>query len=334
MNIHSIKHLVGFGFKEIQHGYAIWLLALTPIIFFSIGAQIVLDRNGLTTLSHLPSQYGESGNVINYLTFSFTHLIACTVIIISSIKRCYSTVTKEKQLLIKCNATFSSVFVCLLFCVVISFFSSNIEYLSHQIVYTQLENIPEFGFLFHKIIFENTLFSFRCFSLLPVTLICFGLLAVGFTTYELAIHTSRLMKIKNLEQWNNSFEMIFNDFKGCFLKHIILLATSSIATSLYFLIPVEAGTDFNHAYFSYAKSMSIFWGALFTLTLVAILIWPHRCYCKVLECVRRDVHTYDINTATKFELCCSMSAILKQNFQYSLSVFLPIFVSLLGPLLT
>lgn len=332
--LHSLSYGLGLHVQEVRTGYVIWMISLIPVLVFAIGLELFLDIGEIDLNPEYKSLVGSSGSVINYLSIILSHTIICLTFFGASLLKKYDFVSREKERLIKRNIIYSLLILSIVLYLFVTIMNTAIEQLSHHFVYQYIRNIQQVKYLFGNEVFSGTPFSFYIFSIVPFGAIIFGLTCIPIASFELALHTSRFQNIKDIHEWDKNFEMIFSDIKGCFIKVVIVLATSSIATSLYFLMPYGEQGLSPASYFTFAKAMSVFWGVVFSLTITSFFVLPYAAYREKISQLKQSMATGAKEDFYDFEVSNKGYALLTSNARFLVSVFMPVLASLIAPLLS
>jgi len=332
--VHSLLSRLGLYIPEIRTGHTIWLISLVPVLLFAIGAELFLDVDKINLNPDGKSLAGSSGSFINYLSVILSHTLICLTFFGATLLKKYEFLSKEKEKIIKLNTLFALFVLSFVFYIFVIVVDSNIEQLSHQLVYKYIECCPQTKKLFATEVFRGTPISFYIFSIVPFGAVIVGLTCIPSSSFELAIHTSRFRNIRNIHEWEKNCDIIFADIKGCFVKVVIILATSSVATSLYFLLPYEGQELSPSSYFAFAKAMSIFWGIVFSLTITSFFVLPYSAYRKKVLQLKQTMATGSEEVLYDFEVQNRGYVLLASNLRFLVSAFMPVLASLIAPLLS
>ncbi|MGD9808490.1 MAG: hypothetical protein AB7U93_07890, partial [Deferribacterales bacterium] len=137
--------------------------------------------------------------------------------------------------------------------------------------------------------------------------------------FEMSVYSEKLNKLDVSNCTLEDLVYIFDAIKNCLIKLIIILTSGSYATAVYFSAPVKSNDNSFNNYAELAHSMSLAWGAIFTLTLVSILLYPiYRHYDDIIM-------LYNYSDKDKFN-----KLVLQRKTQYIISLVSPIIGAYFG----
>ena len=325
--------------REIKNGIIIFGLSLVPVFVMSAILQIMIDQNklpGYRTASSNISQNYNSGTLIYYLTISFLHIILCIVASYYFVKKAKSNLSLS---LIKTISRYR--FVCAVIIVAIFFimdsFKPNISLLSHDRIFDVLRKSDFFAVYFKMFpcdYFNINIKLFYAFSIFPFLLIFLALVIIVVSSFSIGKDLARFQKISYeefcLDEIDKEIENIMTNMKNYIFGLSIILATSTIATILFFQLPVPVFQDqvLQAKYQKVSYSMGFCWGMIFSLTMVAMCLFPIIVVLRKLNKIG-DTERYKKDNKFKHWVIENQNKLsLFNNLKTVFSVFSPIFISL------
>lgn len=323
----------GLIFREVRYGIIIWTIAMAPLIIFIISAEILIDCKVTPYFNPNFFRSGSTSNIINYLTFSATHITISCFFIVNHFAGDINSASKIKQKYIKLYSLLLFVIISTLFIISLNVWDMTIEKLSHQLIFPLLKNLSILRKWFNPPSWWSHLFGFHPFSVFAIGLILLGELAGICITFQIAQIVTKMESIKESNFWDEKIRFLFKQFQGCVLKLVITLVTSSATTSVYFLMPISGKHYLEQDYTLYARSMSIYWGMVFSLMAFSILIWPYICYRKRLRYFYRLDLAGKPDWVTRLQINNSGLQLIQDNLYFVLSLVFPLLSAIISQLI-
>lgn len=320
-----------FSFKEIKYAYLIWMICFIPVITLTIVLEFCINVDELMLPSSSVGLTGNAGSVISYLSVYVLHIIVCIVFILGTIFKEYEEISHIKQQSIKRHFILLVIATSLL----LTFFSCSglvISKLSHWIVYDYFINITEISTGFKLYTGLYNAISFYPFSIIPLSATVLGVSTVIASCFEMSACTCYLEKTNSCEEWSTRFPISITQARHIFIKLVIVLSTSSAATSLYFLLPYEGEGNSPELYFYFAKAMSLKWGMLFSVTIAFVYLVPFLKYVYKIRELKREIELYSNIQHEQYLVATTGYKILSENAGYVLSTILPLLISIISPM--
>lgn len=324
---------IGLDFPEVRYGLIIWSIALVPVVSFVLGAELLVDVDGLISLATKAVPAETTGSVINYMTFGITHTVLCGYFILKFFTVDFEHVTPLKQNKIKWMSLILFLLVSAGFILTLIFLNTATEHLSHQLIYPHLKKIPALGKWFDCPAWLNWCPIAYPFSFFAIGLILLGELSGVCITFQISQILVRMESIHNLHDWEANINYLFKQFQACVLKLVVVLVTSSTTTSLYFFMPRALDGASSPAYNSYARALSVYWGTMFTLMAISILVWPYLCYRRRLTIFFQISRAEDPSSTRQLTFANEGLQLIQDNILFIASLVLPLIAAIVSPLL-
>lgn len=278
--IKEIKFRKLFLFESTKTGLLLLGISLIPICFTIIITQIFLNHE--MTLNDFKSSdlYINKYNVkflIYYVCFGVVHILLSFIAI-----RQFKDIIKNNISLIHSKQVIrSSNFFWIIMGVTVFFsdyFRINISVLSHAKLYQFLKlnsYFKNYFSSFPKDIIGSDIELFYSFSIFPFILILLGIGVLGWGCFSIGKEISQL-EISNgkEEELQYVLKVFFGKLKSNIYLLSIVLVTSTIATIFYFKLPIPIikNEQVLNSYIDLSVSMGIFWGIMFSITLLFLCI--------------------------------------------------------------
>jgi hypothetical protein len=320
---------------DVRWGYAIWVLALVPPYAFAFGTEL-LTSPSVRDIPPMPRSVANDAALLNYVSVSFALLLICGSLLIYSLRRQYREVSAVRQRSLKLHGILSCALLCALVVSCVSLFDWDVEILSHQMVYARAASIGSVSALLTPTCLQGSAYAFHPFSALPMTNILVAFSAVIFISFELSVAVTSLSRrtFTAIENWRSQVETAAQEMKWAFVRLVVILVMSSASTALYFRLGVEAGgVGKTNAYASIASAMSVYWGIVFSLMLVALFVVPFLRYQTKIAELERSFAGYDEKKRAELQLDTQPYTLLRVNVGYVVSAFMPVMASFIGPIM-
>jgi hypothetical protein len=327
-----------FSFQSIRLGIYLLLISLIPILSAVFLTEVFINDRMTFSSFDSSSIITDEYNVkflIYYLSFGLTHLLLSTVIIIqfkNIIKSNLSSI--QSRNIIKVSFIvwfFSAVLVYIL-----DYFKINIAFLSHENLYAFLRLNDYFSNYFQsfpKDIIGTDIEIFYFFSLLPFTFIVMGVGVLVWGCFSISKEISTLNKSKlDSENFQNGLELFFKKFKSNIYLLSIVLVTSTIATIFYFKLPnpIINSKNLLSKYSDLSISMGIFWGVMFSVTLLFLCIGSYSYLNRYIKRVLNEEKLVDNSSVRNFLDKNMEFYSIVNNIQLIITILSPSIASIIG----
>lgn len=328
---------------ELQNGIIIFSFSLIPVLMMSGILQIMIDQNKLPnykSINFATSQDYNTGTLIYYLTISFVHIILCLAINYYFAKKTKNDlpldlVKKISRYRLVCIATIAALFF------IMDSLKLNISILSHDRIFDVLKKSDFYSAQFKMFTCDYlniNLKLFYVFSTFPFLLIFLALIIIVISSFSIGKDLVRFQKFSyeefSLDMINKEIENIISNMKNYIFGLSIILTTSSLATILFFQLPVNVFEDQavkNH-YQQVSYSMGFCWAVIFSLTMVAMSLFPIIVILKKLNNIN-NTERYQKDKDFKYWVSINQHKLsLLNNLKTVLSIFAPIFISIVSKL--
>ena len=323
------------GLSEITTGYGIWLLALIPAFMFTAALQILVEPSAIGQSTGVFE--GNDAGFLNYVLISVIHQFFCATLIIYSIQRARRTGTPRSQRLRKSHMLLSIPILIGIIASCLSFFDWNIEVLSHQQVYERVIKTDAIAILMRPLVAAGTVFAFKAFSLIPMTSIFVAYSVVILVSFELAscMHSMDKADISNIDRFRDSMSVAVLELKWCFVRTLTVLVSSSVATAFYFGLAVVSGDAASaDGYTPIANSMSLLWGAVFSMIMIFMFAKPVWRYQHRAIQLERTSAGYGPEITADIRKHNTPYFLLEVNVMYVLGCLMPWVSSAVGAMLS
>ena len=325
------------SYPEIRAGHKIWLLAITPIVVFFMFFELALLPAPRTQAWNwvASNQNANLSYLVQYFASGALHTMFCIWVCVSFYCKRATGAEKHRLLAQKLHALAGSLIVAGAFWLVVLFSESQIEFLSHETVYALLmshDSLKSYFVCATPNLSAQTCHSFYLFSAFPMGLVTIGHLAIIPIIFSVG-QQSNFFSISKLEKnWKETMQYFTNLIQGKFLLLTAMLFSSSLTTSFYFFLPLAVldSDSSRESYKIFATSMSLTWGAIFSLTLIAILVMPYywfRNAAHIYASALRAEHPEEADIVVKFN---HGYALVRKNFGFLLSALFPLAAGVIG----
>ena len=314
--IKRVKRAIGFhAFSEIKHAYVMTLFALLPVLIVMVILQFTIVVNEQNYIVNIKV---SNIAVLQYMMISIIHIIICSSVFYTIFKN-IKVISVQKEKVLIGHVVFLTILVSLFFIIILLKTNTNLEILSHDIVYKSFISVNEVSILFKTARISYLNIDFYYFSLFPVITVCFAFFATISVIFEISVYSEKLYKLDVANCNLKDSIDIFDATKNSLIKLIIILTSGSYSTAVYFSASIKNNNISFANYAELAHSMSLAWGAIFTLTLTSILLYPiYRHYDDVLIIYNRsDKEKYN-------------KLIFQRKIQYLASLISPIIGAYFG----
>ena len=286
------KGLRLFNFKGLQYGVYTILLALIPvglaILFLQFFVNITPYERGLKSI-----EIKETYNIemlIYYLVAGLLHIIICVII-----ANQFALTAKKDLPHLKLSVVRDTrlIFLLSVFLLVYIFDSIhiNLAFLSHDRLYILMEKSEFYDRLFR--FFPTGFQGFRLFSTFPFVLICIALSVMIYAGFYIGNEVYNFIykqdfSADKLKEHIKDLHRILRNYARLLS---IVMVSSTIATILFFLLPVPLIKDLteSNSYSNVSMSMGICWGVVFSLTLLFLCIYPYKlAYRKIGSIIQSE----------------------------------------------
>lgn len=328
------------AFGESKIAFKIFFVMLLPVVLFLLAFELFIDqtviRDILNSSQDCVLKNHKIDTYILYLTSGITHLIISSIVIFYLRRKLYSTGASIKKRVLKIRTSFFIFLIVLIF-QVIDNIDLNLGLLSHNRIYSVLIHSQNIGFLFNKLPSESFIFNFYTFSIISFGLISFGLIVIIFTCLNIGKDLSNFLysfksgEYTSFEGRNKLIRQIKNFHTYLYLLSSVLV-TSTIATILFFQLPLSQMAYLSEAYNSFSKlstSMSLTWGIIFSLTMLFMCFYPFHIIQQNIKKVKKEYsHTTEKEIIEWFDEV-ENNYIIHKDLKSMISVFLPTFIGLM-----
>lgn len=277
-----IKRL--FAFKQLKYGIFTAIIGLIPVILAIILFEIFIDVSPYDRqikLLQVCKNY-DIRMILYYITSGFSHIIICCVVVGHFLfKSNKNSPILKLKLLKKIRLSVLLILIFLVF--ILDKIHLNLAYLSHDRLYILLGKSDFFINILKS--FPKDFFHFvnidlfHVFSIFPFILISLALAVMIFGSFFIGRKLYEFLDQKDIPV--NSLKEYILELKSILKKYTqllsIVLVSSTIATILFFLVPIsllENSVEKNN-YIGVSIAMGVCWGIIFSLTLFFLCIYPY-----------------------------------------------------------
>ena len=228
----------------------------------SIHDKTLFIENGVELLFHM-------GGILIYSIVTYFHFFIC----LGSIVYCWVRIREVKHFPKKPLTTA----VCLMVLLVVGMLIglSGLGLVAYELSYFNVSALlchsPEL-----RNLCEPYLWDVSKLALLVCVPTILGIVAV-LSASGVAVVMARDIPEEDETIWRQHFSQRVHDLQECFYVLSAVLVTSTLSAAIFFHLPIEL-IEQDHAVRealgSYTKGLSIFWGGIYTLTLMAIFLAP------------------------------------------------------------
>jgi hypothetical protein len=324
-------------FEEIQIASKTFAVMLIPVLSFIIILELFIPKSEI--FCDLDNQYKvlnipDLKLYILYLTASVSHIIISTIVISYLFKKLFKNNSQLKSKIVFPRFIF---FVFLIIFLFLGFdgIHTNLSLFSHERVYFYLSRSDYFSGYFRLIPNFSHFEGFYIFSLIPFTLIILGLIIIVLTCFNIGKDLDEVitnLKVDLNEQEKKQFQAKVEEFHNYLYVLSFILATSTIATILFFHIPLSVIGDkkLYESFQNVSLSLGICWGVIFSLTMLAMCLYPYLAIQKKLRSLITNNEISENYETKKWMEKLQSNYIIYKNIKSIISVAVPAFLSLLA----
>lgn len=288
-----------FYFKSLHYGVSIVLLALIPvslaIIFFQTFVNVSPYSKEIKSIAI--SETYDLQMLIYYIISGLIHVIICFVIA-SHFSMSNNKDTPYPKLRILKTIRFIFLIFVLALVYILDALHINVAYLSHDRLYILMGKSEYFKSAF--IYFPENLSSlfngwewFHLFSSFPFMLISIAIAVMIYSGFYIGNELYQFLHVKELsieriKEYIKDLHLMLRNYAQLLS---IALVSSTIATVLFLQVPVPLIKDdaIRANYTNVSVAIGVFWGVVFSLTLLFLCIYPYRlAHKKITALIQMD----------------------------------------------
>ena len=321
-----------FSFKQLKYGVITAIFGLIPVTFVIILFELFIDispYNHQINLLNVSQNY-DIKMLVYYIVSGLSHIIICGIIVGHFFLKSGENAPTFKLKSIQ-KVRFSLLIIMILLVYFLDKFHFNLAYLSHDRLYILMEK-SDFFINILKVFPRDVLHFvdldlFYTFSLFPFVLICTALAVMIFGSFFIGGKLYEYIDLKELSI--NDIKVYILNMKLIFKRYTQLLSfvlvSSTIATILFFLVPVSLLENpiEKSNYMGVSIAMGVCWGVVFSLTLLFLCIYPYALIHKKIKTVIQQNRIKDDPELEKW--------IYEYTSYYSLMVDNTFIISIVSP---
>lgn len=325
-----------FYFKNVRHSLGIILFALIPVVLSVIVFQVFVNRSVYTD-ALLKLEIKPQYNIVMllyYLIIGIAHIIISIIVAWQFALLNKRNMPSFKMTAIK-KARLLSLIVIFFAIYLVDLFGLNISFLSHERLYLLMQQSDFYKQVF--LYFPDCLFQnyanwewFRVFSILPFLLICVAVSVMIYGGFYIGNEINRFLSIEDwdLKRIREKLTEQTRILRNYAQLLSIVMVSSTIATILFFLLPIPLIKDplQKNEFMNVSFAMGICWGVIFSLTLLFLCIYPYK---KVHDRISILVQMERVKNDPEHE-----NWLLRHKNHYTFSWNFRLIVSILSPAAT
>jgi hypothetical protein len=325
-----------YGLEEVRIASKTFIVMLVPVFSVLILLELFIPKASIVDKV-------DSNNIavdpnlkiyILYLTAAATHIILSIIVTLFLFRKLFRNNSNIKRRIILKRLILFILLIIFLFLISDSL-QTNLALLSHERIYSYLTKSEYFNKYFQMIPSSHFLMRFYIFSFIPFTLIVLGLIIIVLTCFNIGKDLAEVLdkiRIDSKESDREKFQNKISEFQNYLYILSFILATSTIATILFFQVPLTIIKDgeYYKSFQSVSLSMGICWGVVFSLTMFAMCLYPFFVIQKRLGTL---IESSDVagNENTKLWLeKLQENYLIYRNIKSMISVVTPVVISLLA----
>ena len=326
-----------FGFEEVKIAFKTFIVMLIPIFSFIILLECFIPKSSILSTLSSNVKLTSTPNLkiyILYLTASVSHVLISIAVIIFLWRKLFKNNTYLKSRIVLKRIILLISLIILLF-LIIDKIHANLALLSHERVYYYLLKSEFFSTYFELIPNGSFFKGFFIFSMIPFILILLGFVIIVLTCFNIGKDLIKVidnLKINFTIAERSIFQMKVKEFHNYLYILSIVLATSTIATVLFFKLPLTILTK-NSTYTTYnniSTSMGICWGVIFSLTMLSMCFYP---FFAIQSRLKYYIRNSEVAANKEMKIWLEEiedNYIIYKDFKMMLFVVLPAFISLIA----
>ncbi len=324
------------SFYDLRIAYKTFGVMLIPVISFILIFEVFIPKTEI--IKQINKVYPFSDIVewkiyIIYLSVAIAHLIISSIVILYLRSRFISYYSQEKSSIFLKVSGVLLLFLLFLF-MLANIFDINIALLSNERILSILQE-----FQFYEPYFNNILgfYSFQgitLFSIIPFTLILFGLVVIVLTCINIGFDLSYVInkiKTKPNKKERDKLSIRIKSFNNYLYILSSVLFTSTIATILYLQLPLTClkGGKFFESFKEQSFGLGICWGIIFSLTMLSMCLYPFYTIKKETKLYVKESEVIEDAEYVQWLQNLGGDYLIYKNIKSLASVMTPIIVSVI-----
>lgn len=322
-----------FQFGEVQIGTVVFGLMLLPVSAVIAALEAFVPRaeiQRVVTANHELAGTPSLDLYVFYLTAAVAHIIV-SVLVIAFLKRgLQADISATKEKAIRSSVRLASGVLIGLF-LLVDYLQPALAQLSHGRVYAVLQNSSLFSPYF-----VTPIPAFHLFSLLPAGLIVLGLVVIVLTCFSVGrdlMFVSHSIRSGPTADKRNDIDLKIRSFHNYFYVLSSVLATSTIATTLFLKLPLTSmapGTGYD-SFDALSNAMSVCWGVTFSLTMLAMCFYPYFRVQRDLRVLINDAKVSEDIELQRWVADIQANYVIYTNVKSLISIFVPTAIGAMSP---
>jgi hypothetical protein len=331
------------SFQEIRHAVVIAGFSLIPSVAIFVVLQLYLTQAAVTMMCQ--GDHSANGHdftpLFNYYTIWVAHILVSVGVGVGADRGAFRNASEAKSNVLKRFR--AAVFLLLMLTVFAADATHrNIALLSHERIFNVLSRSPALASLFRNEVefLDRTIPAPTSFSVLPMSAIAAALWAMATvilccSRFLAAFQRSEGDSNTSQEDRVVAFGEAMEALRTHFLALSIVLVTSTLATIAFFRTPLGLlPTSERVEYQATSDAMGLVWGATFSLTLVALCVYPFCVLRSRFEILERDAQDAKNEPLVKWIRKHRALLQVPANLKVILSMLSPAAISVLSSLIS
>lgn len=331
------------SFQEMRHAVAMAGFSVIPSIAIFIVLQLYLTQAAMTTMCHgYRSVNGHDFTpLFNYYTIWVAHILISIGVGVGADRGAFRNTSEAKS---KVLQRFRVAIFLLLILIVFAADAThrNIALLSHERIFNVLSRSPALAPMFRGEVqfLGRTIPVPTAFSVLPMTAVGAALWAMATvilccSKFLVAFQRPNGDSDPSQEDRVAAFGDAMEALRAHFLALSLVLMTSTLATIAFFRIPLGfLGVSERIEYQAVSNAMGLVWGATFSLTLIALCVYPFCVLRRRFEVLERDARDGQNDSLGKWIRKHRALLQVPANLKVILSMLSPATISILSSMIS
>ncbi|HKS23469.1 MAG TPA: hypothetical protein VJZ76_11760 [Thermoanaerobaculia bacterium] len=285
------------SFQEMRYAVIIAAFSVIPSIAMFIVLQLYLSDAAVTMMcrGHHSLSSHDFAPLFNYYTIWVAHVLISVGVGVGADRSAFRNASEVK---IKALKRFRiAIFLSLMLIVFVADATHrNIALLSHERIFNVLSNDPALAVMFHNDVryLNRTIPMPTSFSFLPIVAVAAALWAMAtvilccsrfLAAFQQSDGDSDTSSGDRVAAFSDAMEAL----RSHFLALSLVLVTSTLATIAFFRTPLGLlGSSERRDYQNISDAMGLVWGVTFSLTLIALCVYPFVVLRRRFDSLDRD----------------------------------------------
>lgn len=332
------------SFQELRHAFVITCLSVVPSIAMFVILQVYLTDLAVAVMCQgHPLKVDDLGfaPLFNYYAIWVAHVLLAIGVAFVSERAAFRNASEAKNRVLK---RFRAAVFLLLMLIVFAADATHrkIAVLSHERIFAVLSRAQPLASMFQNQvqIFGRSVPAPTLFSILPMVAVGAALWAMATVILCCSKFLAEFQRPKDIAAGDSDSRVVaFGDameaLRAHFLALSLVLLTSTLATIAFFRTPIGLLKPSERAAFqAISDAMGLVWGVTFSLTLVALCVYPFIVLRRQLENLERDAQDTQNETLGKWVRKYRTLLQVPANLKLIISMLSPATVAVLSRLIS